>query len=194
MNSFLLLCNFFSFIFWKKFKTPKRNFESIWPLLVVHICSFSRCISSYSLWSWTKCLQVLYIVQWIITMWKTMINHNFDFEKSVCWLLKVLTFFQRWEIGFWMVWTFWREIISSRFQCLTNIQIQNLLSASNLEGWQNFYLKVDYLPIPKFLNRTERKSLLSVLLQVVYFSFAMIKFYFIFIFEILARQQQVITI
>ena len=107
---------------------------------------------------------------------------------SGCKLLKVFTFFHRWEIRFWMVWSYWREIIPSRFQCLTNIQIQNLLPELNLEGWQNFYLKVDYLPIPKCLNRTERKSLLSVLLQVVYFSFAIKKFYFISTFDILALQ------
>ena len=33
-NSFLLLCDVFSFIFWKKLKTPKRHFEIIWPLKV----------------------------------------------------------------------------------------------------------------------------------------------------------------
>ena len=29
MNSFLLLCDVFSFVFWKKLKTPKRHFEII---------------------------------------------------------------------------------------------------------------------------------------------------------------------
>ena len=28
----LLLCNVFSFVFWKKLKSPKRHFEIIWPL------------------------------------------------------------------------------------------------------------------------------------------------------------------
>ena len=32
MNSFLLICDVFSFFFWKKLKTPKRHFEIIWPL------------------------------------------------------------------------------------------------------------------------------------------------------------------
>ena len=32
MNSFLLICNMFSFVFWKKLKTPKRHFEINWPL------------------------------------------------------------------------------------------------------------------------------------------------------------------
>ena len=32
MKSFLLLCDVFSFVFWKKLKTPKRHFEIIWPL------------------------------------------------------------------------------------------------------------------------------------------------------------------
>ena len=32
MNSFLLLCDVFSFIFWKKLKTPKRHFKINWPL------------------------------------------------------------------------------------------------------------------------------------------------------------------
>ena len=27
MNSFLLLCDVFSYVFWKKLKTQKRNFE-----------------------------------------------------------------------------------------------------------------------------------------------------------------------
>ena len=36
MNSFLLLCDVFSFIFWKKLKTPKRHFEIIWHLAVLN--------------------------------------------------------------------------------------------------------------------------------------------------------------
>ena len=32
MNSFLLLCDVFSFVPWKKLKTPKRHFEINWPL------------------------------------------------------------------------------------------------------------------------------------------------------------------
>ena len=32
MNSTLLLCDLFSFVFWKKVKTPKRHFEINWPL------------------------------------------------------------------------------------------------------------------------------------------------------------------
>ena len=36
MNSFLLLCDVFSFIFWKKLKTPKRHFEIIWHLSALH--------------------------------------------------------------------------------------------------------------------------------------------------------------
>ena len=32
MNSFLLLCDVFSFVFWKKLKTPKKPFEITWPL------------------------------------------------------------------------------------------------------------------------------------------------------------------
>ena len=32
MNSFLLQCDVFSSLFWKKLKTPKRHFEIIWPL------------------------------------------------------------------------------------------------------------------------------------------------------------------
>ena len=36
MNSFLLVCDVFSFVFWKKLKTPKRHFEIIWPLGVGH--------------------------------------------------------------------------------------------------------------------------------------------------------------
>ena len=34
MNSFLLVCDVFSFLFWKKLRTPKRHFEII-RLLVV---------------------------------------------------------------------------------------------------------------------------------------------------------------
>ena len=34
MNSFLLLWDVFSFLFWKKLKTPKRHFEIIWPLVL----------------------------------------------------------------------------------------------------------------------------------------------------------------
>ena len=33
MNSTLLLCDLFLFVFWKKLKTPKRHFEIIWPLV-----------------------------------------------------------------------------------------------------------------------------------------------------------------
>ena len=32
MKSFLLLCNVFSFIFWKKLKTPRKPFENTWLL------------------------------------------------------------------------------------------------------------------------------------------------------------------
>mgnify|MGYP001448702005 CR=1 FL=1 len=32
-NSILLLVDLFSFVFWKKVKTPKRHFETNWPLL-----------------------------------------------------------------------------------------------------------------------------------------------------------------
>ena len=32
MNSFLLLCDLSSLVFWKKLKTPKSHFEIIWPL------------------------------------------------------------------------------------------------------------------------------------------------------------------
>ena len=33
MNSFLLLCDVFLFVFWKKLKRPKRHFETNWPLV-----------------------------------------------------------------------------------------------------------------------------------------------------------------
>ena len=33
-NSSLLLVDFFSFVFWKKVKTPKRHFEINWPLVL----------------------------------------------------------------------------------------------------------------------------------------------------------------
>ena len=33
MNSFLLVFDMFSFVFWKKLKTPKRYFEINWPLI-----------------------------------------------------------------------------------------------------------------------------------------------------------------
>ena len=44
MNSFLLVCNVFSFVFWKKLKAPKRHFEIIWPLpnLTFPIYSFQH--------------------------------------------------------------------------------------------------------------------------------------------------------
>ena len=32
INLFLLLCDMFSFVFWKKLKTPKRHFNINWPL------------------------------------------------------------------------------------------------------------------------------------------------------------------
>ena len=37
MNSFLLVCDEFLFLFWKKLKTPKKHFEIIWPL---GLCNF----------------------------------------------------------------------------------------------------------------------------------------------------------
>ena len=37
-NSILLLVDLFSFVFWKKVKTPKRHFEINWPL-VTNSCS-----------------------------------------------------------------------------------------------------------------------------------------------------------
>ena len=40
MTLFLLACDMFSFVFWKKLKAPKRQFEIIWPLLPAK-CNFS---------------------------------------------------------------------------------------------------------------------------------------------------------
>ena len=34
-NSILLLRDLFSFVFWRKLKTPKRHFEIIWPLSIL---------------------------------------------------------------------------------------------------------------------------------------------------------------
>ena len=39
MNSFLLLCDVFSFLFWKKLKSTKIHFEIIWPLAVQDYCA-----------------------------------------------------------------------------------------------------------------------------------------------------------
>ena len=50
MNSFLLLCDVFSFVFWKKLKTPKRNFEIIWPLLYLLQFLMNQSLVVY----WTK--------------------------------------------------------------------------------------------------------------------------------------------
>ena len=45
MNSFLLLCNVFSFIFWKKLKSPKRHFEIKRPLNLAHFSrKYPKCI------------------------------------------------------------------------------------------------------------------------------------------------------
>ena len=33
MNSFLLLCDVFLFVFWNKLKPPKRHFKITWPLV-----------------------------------------------------------------------------------------------------------------------------------------------------------------
>ena len=48
-NSTLLLCDLFSFVFWKKLKIPKRHFEINWPLVllpffnsVVYLLDLSR--------------------------------------------------------------------------------------------------------------------------------------------------------
>ena len=41
MKSFSVLCDVFSFIFWKKLKTLKRHFEIYWHL-----------VSKWDLWSW----------------------------------------------------------------------------------------------------------------------------------------------
>ena len=38
MDGPLLVCNMFSFVFWKKLKTPKRHFEIIWHLVVANSC------------------------------------------------------------------------------------------------------------------------------------------------------------
>ena len=61
-NSTLLLVDLFSFLFWKKVKTPKRRFEINWPLRTLEIVGACRWIifcywailrstsSNYALW------------------------------------------------------------------------------------------------------------------------------------------------
>ena len=45
MNSFLQVCDVFSFVFWKKLKTPKRHFEIISPLVSIKLTTKSLSIS-----------------------------------------------------------------------------------------------------------------------------------------------------
>jgi hypothetical protein len=47
MHLFLLTCDVFSFVFWKKLKTPKRHFEIIWPLVP---CSCVGWSINYVVW------------------------------------------------------------------------------------------------------------------------------------------------
>ena len=49
MNSFLLLCDVFSFVFWKKLKSTKRHFEINWPLgmkIKSFVCPKGQIISN----------------------------------------------------------------------------------------------------------------------------------------------------
>ena len=56
MNSFLLLCDVFSFVFWKKLKTPNRHFEIIW--LLVRQESFVYKICMKFVWDWSIVFQI----------------------------------------------------------------------------------------------------------------------------------------
>ena len=49
MNSFLLLCDVFSFVFWKKLKTTKKTFPDFYVTL-----SPSYANSSYAIFFWAK--------------------------------------------------------------------------------------------------------------------------------------------
>ena len=48
-NSFLLLCDVFSFNFWKKLKSTKRHFEIKWPLLIQMISFLKKDLPPISI-------------------------------------------------------------------------------------------------------------------------------------------------
>ena len=56
MNSFLIVCEVFSFVFWKKLKTPKRHFKIIWRL-VCHL--WKKTLSSLSKWNFFLLMRML---------------------------------------------------------------------------------------------------------------------------------------
>ena len=70
MNSFLLLCDVFSFVFWKKLKTPKKPFEIIWPLKSTLMCwrnlRTAPIVRNGHLYEniWWRCNNCVHQLQW----------------------------------------------------------------------------------------------------------------------------------
>ena len=60
-NSSLLLIDLFSFVFWKKVKTPKRHFEINWPLVETVFCK--NKIPALHLWHMQSLKRWKYLIQ-----------------------------------------------------------------------------------------------------------------------------------
>ena len=76
-NSILLLWDLFSLVFWRKLKTPKRDFEIIWPLAETKQ-------KNHDIFEWTKIL--------FSTVYKPRQTENYEFKmKSDVYGLKSRT-------------------------------------------------------------------------------------------------------
>ena len=79
MNSFLLLCDVFWFVFWKKLKTPKRQFEIIGPVPGEKLRSFGI----YFILVWFKNNFI-----WVFrrkTRWMNMISYMLYNMNFIAW-------------------------------------------------------------------------------------------------------------
>ena len=69
MNSFLPLCDVFSFVFWKKLKTLKRQFKIIWLLVMPWLKFFKRITYKQIIISTQWLFNFMYINVCIFMYW-----------------------------------------------------------------------------------------------------------------------------
>ena len=82
-NSFLLLCDLFSFVFWKKLKTPIKHFEIIWPL-TWHKCCHIMTITTRKVAFFQKVSTDAFVIYSNIWHFKANFSHqNFQFQESL---------------------------------------------------------------------------------------------------------------
>ena len=140
MNTFLLLCDVFSFVFWKKLKTPKKPFEITWPLggtqnphsftETKYFFDFFVKILSYAyktwghdpIWYFSYLCRKFSELRVIVFLSSTQSSQNLKFIKKCPCLSSLKTKFQWTQKKFWplirkvLIWTFldWKRVWSKK--------------------------------------------------------------------------------